>query len=121
MPAAVAAMFSLNHQSTLTAPLIPRRDMEADGFGRDIHANVMFASWLDRMPSRHIRAGEIVRLRFLVSSPILNETGECDWNWFDSTNYTTKFLTTIPSLKVIPESTTRACIDELGHLMSIEF
>ena len=63
-------MFSLNHQSTVTAPLIPRRDMEADGFGRDIHANVMFATWLDRKPGRHIRADEIVRLRFLVSRPI---------------------------------------------------
>jgi hypothetical protein len=65
-----ASIFSLNHQSTVTAPLIPRRDVEADGFRRDIHANVMFAPWLDRMPSRHIRAGEIVRLRFLMSRPI---------------------------------------------------
>src|SRR5208283_1848648 len=63
--AVVAASLKLNHQSTVTAPLIPRRDVEADGFRRDIHANVMFAPWLDRMPGRHIRASEIIRLRFL--------------------------------------------------------
>ena len=73
MPAAVAA----SRKHLLSKPpiegyctLIPRRDVEADGFRRDIHANVMFAPWLDRMPSRHIRAGEIVRLRFLMSRPI---------------------------------------------------
>jgi len=52
------------------APLIPHRDVEADGFRRDIHANVMFAPWLDRKPCRHIRASEIIHLRCLVSRPI---------------------------------------------------
>jgi hypothetical protein len=52
------------------ASLIPRRDMEADGFRRDIHANVMFAPWLDRTPGHHIRASEIIHLRFQVSRPI---------------------------------------------------
>ena len=47
--------------------LVPRRDMEPDGFQRNIHANVVFAAWLDRIPDRGLRACGIIRFVFLVS------------------------------------------------------
>ena len=49
------------------AGLVPRRDMEPDGFRRNIHANVMFVAWLDGIPGRHFRASGIIQFIFLMS------------------------------------------------------
>src|SRR5262245_19154150 len=58
------------HATVRRALLVPRRDMEPDGFHRNIHANVMFATWLDRIPCGDLRAGGIIQFIFLVSRPI---------------------------------------------------
>jgi len=49
-----------------TEELVPRRDVEANGFHQNIQANVMFAAWLDRMPSRDLSAREIIHFILLL-------------------------------------------------------
>jgi hypothetical protein len=61
--------FSLQRSVTYLCndTLVPRRDMEADGFHRNIHANIMFATWLDRIPGRDLRARGIIQFIFPMS------------------------------------------------------
>jgi hypothetical protein len=48
-------------------PLVRRRDMEADGFPRHIHTNVLFAARLDTIPGSDIRARGFIDFIGLVS------------------------------------------------------